>query len=87
VITVVSDNVPGLMYFLTRALAQIGLDIHTAKITSWSGRAEDAFYVTSRQGREDKKIKDQSIGNVIKALREKLQKPEPQNSITTTEKI
>jgi UTP:GlnB (protein PII) uridylyltransferase len=33
---------------VTRALASLGLDIHSAKITSWAGRAEDAFYVTRR---------------------------------------
>lgn len=79
VITVVSENVPGLMYYLTRALARIGMDIHTAKITSWSGRAEDAFYVTCRDGGngsgEDYKIKDEDIGKVLSSLREKLQKP------------
>jgi len=80
VITVVSENVPGLMYFLTRGLAQIGLDIHTAKITSWNGRAEDAFYVTCRNeraenGDSDCKIKDEFIGKALTSLREKLQKP------------
>ena len=81
VITIVCDNVPGLMYFLTRGLSQIGLDIHTAKITSWSGRAEDAFYVTCRNireenGGEDQKIKDESIGKALSLLRDKLQKPD-----------
>jgi UTP:GlnB (protein PII) uridylyltransferase len=48
VLTVVNDNVPGLLYYVTRALASLGLDIHSAKITTWAGRAEDAFYVTRR---------------------------------------
>ncbi|HEX8237026.1 MAG TPA: HD domain-containing protein [Abditibacteriaceae bacterium] len=48
VLTVVNDNVPGLLYYVTRALASLGLDIHSAKITSWAGRAEDAFYITRR---------------------------------------
>jgi hypothetical protein len=44
----VNDNVPGLLYYVTRALASLGLDIHSAKITTWAGRAEDAFYITRR---------------------------------------
>jgi UTP:GlnB (protein PII) uridylyltransferase len=48
VLTVVNDNVPGLLYYVTRALASLGLDIHSAKITTWAGRAEDAFYITRR---------------------------------------
>jgi hypothetical protein len=48
VLTVVNDNVPGLLYYVTRALAALGLDIHSAKITTWAGRAEDAFYITRR---------------------------------------
>ena len=48
VLTVVNDNVPGLLFRTTRALAALHLDIHSAKITTWAGRAEDAFYVTRR---------------------------------------
>jgi UTP:GlnB (protein PII) uridylyltransferase len=53
VLTVVNDNVPGLLYYVTSALASLGLDIHSAKITSWAGRAEDAFYVTRRNVDKD----------------------------------
>jgi [protein-PII] uridylyltransferase len=79
VVTVVSDNVPGLMFALTRAVAEVGLDIHTAKITTWGGRAEDAFYVTYRaaSGHGDgagKKIKDEAIGEVLASLKAHLQK-------------
>jgi [protein-PII] uridylyltransferase len=48
VLTLVNDNVPGLLYYVTRAIASLGLDVHSAKITTWAGRAEDAFYVTRR---------------------------------------
>lgn len=50
VVHVVTENVQGLLYAITRSLAALGLDIHTAKITSWAGKAEDAFYVTTRDG-------------------------------------
>jgi len=79
VINVVSENVSGLMYFLTRGLAEVGLDIHTAKITTWGGRAEDAFYVTARHdsdlnhAHENQKIKDEAIGEVREALTQALQ--------------
>jgi len=46
----VAGDVKGLLYFITRAIAHLGMDIHTAKITTWSGKAEDAFYVTRREG-------------------------------------
>jgi [protein-PII] uridylyltransferase len=76
IITVVCDNLPGLLYHITRALASIGLDIHTAKITTWGGRAEDAFYVTRRAANgEDHKIEDDAIRGTLESLREKLQKP------------
>jgi UTP:GlnB (protein PII) uridylyltransferase len=76
VISVLCDTVPGLLYHVTHALAAINLDIHTAKITSWGGRAEDAFYVTQRRpdGRSEK-ISDEAIGEILAALREKLRKP------------
>jgi [protein-PII] uridylyltransferase len=85
VVTIVSDNVPGLMYFLTRGLAEVGLDIHTAKITGWSGRAEDAFYVTSRPERDGVKggagageragkIRNDAIPGVLQALTAVLEK-------------
>jgi [protein-PII] uridylyltransferase len=53
VLTVVNENVPGLLFYITRAIASLGLDVHSAKITTWAGRAEDAFYVTRRYGVED----------------------------------
>jgi [protein-PII] uridylyltransferase len=78
VITVVSDNIPGLLFSLTRAIANVGLDIHTAKITSWGGRAEDAFYVTNRADNgagAGRKIRDEAVSEVLASLKAKLQKP------------
>lgn len=78
VLNVVSDNVPGLLLTLTRAVADIGLDIHTAKITTWGGRAEDAFYVTRRadNGRGmGQKIPDEAVSEVLESLKHNLQRP------------
>ncbi len=76
VITLVSDNVPGLLYQVTRAMAALGLDIHTAKVTTWGGQAEDAFYVTKRLNEnEGRKLEDGEIKDVLEALRRRLLKP------------
>jgi [protein-PII] uridylyltransferase len=76
VITVVNDNVPGLLYYLTKGVASLGLDIHSAKITTWAGRGEDAFYVT-RRGNEkpEEKIPDEDIKELLETLRRRLQRP------------
>ena len=83
-LTVVSENAPGLLFHVTRALASMNLDIHSAKVTSWAGRAEDAFYVTRRETGEtdgtrlNHKIADDSIREVLDELRLRLRKPELQ---------
>jgi [protein-PII] uridylyltransferase len=48
VIEIEAADTPGLLFRLTGALSSLALDIHTAKITTWRGRAVDAFYVTRR---------------------------------------
>lgn len=76
VFTLVCDNVPGLLYHIARAFASLGLDIHTAKVTTWGGQAEDAFYVTKRdQDGRGVKLADDEIKSTIEALRKKLLKP------------
>ena len=40
----------GLLYLLCSAMMAEGLDIATAKVTTWRGGAEDAFYVTDSAG-------------------------------------
>ena len=78
VITVVSENVPGLMFWVTRALATLGIDIHTAKVTTWAGRAEDVFYVTKRISSElgqttNRKIPEAELQETLNALRRLLE--------------
>jgi len=77
VITVVNDNVPGLMFWVTRALAMLGIDIHTAKVTTWAGRAEDVFYVTKRAASLEQtsngKIPEEELQSTLAALRKLLE--------------
>ena len=41
---------PGLLYGLTRALADMDLDVASARIQTVGGDAVDTFYVTGRDG-------------------------------------
>jgi [protein-PII] uridylyltransferase len=73
VVSVVCDNTSGLLYAVTRTLAESGLDIHTAKITTWGGRAEDAFYVTKRRSElVSTKLTDDEIRPMLEDLRGRL---------------
>jgi [protein-PII] uridylyltransferase len=79
VLTLVNDNVPGLMFHITRTLAALKWDIHSAKVTTWAGRAEDAFYVTQRvkaKGGTTKqqKIEDDEIKTELERLRKRLRR-------------
>lgn len=78
VITVVSENTPGLMFWETRALATLGIDIHTAKVTTWAGRSEDVFYVTKRMPISpdqirNVKIPEAEVQRTLDALRKLLE--------------
>lgn len=42
----------GLLYDITRTLADSGLDVHVAKVATYTGRVVDAFYVRDRLGRK-----------------------------------
>ena len=76
VLTVVSDNVPGLLFLVTRALASLRLDIHTAKVTTWGGQAEDAFYITKRlENGTSAKLSDDEIRDTLEQLKKRLRKP------------
>ncbi len=75
VFSVVCDNTSGLLYAVTKTLAESGLDIHTAKITTWAGRAEDAFYVTKRRSEVvSTKLSDDEIRPALEDLRGRLVK-------------
>ena len=80
VISIVCNNIPGLLYHTSRAIAALELDIHTAKVTTWGGQAEDAFYVTKRdEDGCDVKIPDGEIKQVLEELGKRLVKPAKSN--------
>jgi [protein-PII] uridylyltransferase len=66
--TVVEIRAPdqtGLLFVMASALSKMGLDIHTAKITTWAGKAENAFYVTDDQGG---KVGEEKVAEVEEQL-------------------
>ena len=50
VIDVTTDDRPGLLYDLTRVLANRGLDIHVSKASTVLDQVADTFYVLKRDG-------------------------------------
>ena len=80
VISIVCNNIPGLLYHTSRAVAALELDIHTAKVTTWGGQAEDSFYVTKRgEDGKELKIPDGDIREMLDELRKCLMKPAKTN--------
>lgn len=59
----------GLLYLLCAAMVEEGLDIATAKVTTWRGGAEDAFYVTDTHGAP---LTDENCRRVAERLRARL---------------
>jgi len=63
----------GLLYLVTRTLAELGLDIATARIATEIDQAVDTFYVHDGQGR---KVEDpDALGRVREALEQALVQP------------
>jgi [protein-PII] uridylyltransferase len=56
VVEIEAEDQPALLYRITRAMAALGWDIHSARISTVGERARDAFYVT---GPEDQKLEDE----------------------------
>ena len=78
VVTMVNENVPGLMFHITRALAALKWEIHSAKVTTWAGRAEDAFYLSKRVKEKGvvhhRKISSDEIKTELERLRRRLRR-------------
>jgi len=41
---------PGLLYYLTAKIAELGWSIHSARVATWGHEARDVFYVTDASG-------------------------------------
>jgi [protein-PII] uridylyltransferase len=50
VLEIEADDQPGFLYRITRALASLGWNIHSARISTRGDRARDAFYITALDG-------------------------------------
>ncbi|HEV8564266.1 MAG TPA: HD domain-containing protein [Actinomycetota bacterium] len=60
----------GLLYEITRTLAELELDVHLAKIATYADRVIDAFYVRDAVGR---KVTDPDhVAQIKRAIRERL---------------
>jgi [protein-PII] uridylyltransferase len=58
VVHIVARDLKGLLYLMTRSLSRCGLSIHSAKIATWSARAENNFYITEVKG---ERIPDENL--------------------------
>jgi len=63
----------GLLYLVTRAMAELGLDIATARIATEIDQAVDTFYV--HDGRGGKIERPESMDRVREALEQALAQP------------
>jgi [protein-PII] uridylyltransferase len=69
VIEVGASDRLGLLYDITRTFAELGLDVHLAKVATYEGRVVDSFYVRDAVGR---KLTDEPEG-IDRALRDRLE--------------
>jgi [protein-PII] uridylyltransferase len=71
--TVVEVGAPdriGLLFDITTAFTEVGLDVHLAKVATYGGRVVDAFYVRDELGR---KVEDPArIADLERVLKERL---------------
>jgi [protein-PII] uridylyltransferase len=71
--TVIEVGAPdriGLLYDITSVFAELGLDVHLAKVATFDGRVVDAFYVRDETGR--KVTDDARLAGVEAAMRVRL---------------
>lgn len=52
IVEVTAPDRVGLLYLITRALSDLDLDIHLAKVDTQGARALDSFYVRDREGQK-----------------------------------
>jgi len=63
-----SDRI-GLLFDITRTFAELGVDVHLAKVATYGERVVDAFYVRDALGR---KLEPEQIAELERALRTRL---------------
>jgi [protein-PII] uridylyltransferase len=52
VVEVEAPDRPGLLFDLARAFAELGLDVHVAKVATYGARVVDVFYVRDQEGQK-----------------------------------
>jgi [protein-PII] uridylyltransferase len=68
--TVIEIGAPdriGLLYDITRTLSDLGLDVHLAKVATYTDRVIDAFYVRDPVGR--KVTESEAVASIERAIR------------------
>ncbi len=70
VVWVTAEDCSGLLYRFARALTVCGLNLHTAKITTWGGYAHNVFYVTAEG---ERKVAECELDGLEARLRETVQ--------------
>jgi [protein-PII] uridylyltransferase len=70
IVEVTAEDRPGLLHAITHALAEIGIDIHLAKVDTLGPEVFDAFYVRRANGRriEDPDEIERVEGRVLDAI-------------------
>jgi len=56
---------PGVVYRLSRAISQIGWNIHSARMSIWGSRVRAAFYITDTTGN---KVPESELSRLLSAL-------------------
>jgi [protein-PII] uridylyltransferase len=70
IVHIIANDIPGLLYVMSHTLSQCNLPIHSAKVTTWQGHAENNFYITMRYGGQ---IPDDELPMWTDRLRHRLQ--------------
>lgn len=85
VIQIEADDQPALLYRITRAMAALGWDIHSARISTTGDRARDAFYVTTREGGKLEGDESTLLDQFMRALTRDPQNLKEPESVETAE--
>jgi [protein-PII] uridylyltransferase len=63
IVEVFAEDRQGLLYVITRTLLELGLSVHSARISTHLDQAVDAFYITTREG---EKLRVEAEGAAIR---------------------